>query len=55
MNAKNWKVEGIEGDVWFEGTEAECRQYCDKYGYRYTAYVNPSQQRLVVFGMKSNA
>lgn len=50
-----WQVEGLEGDVWMTGTEAECRQYCATYGYVYTAYVNPSQQRLVVHGMRDNA
>lgn len=50
-----WKVEGLEGDEWMTGTESQCREYCAQYGYLYTAYVCPSQRRLVVHGMRDNA
>ncbi|HIC7208581.1 hypothetical protein [Burkholderia stabilis] len=53
MNAQNWKVEGEEGDVWFEGTEQECRDYCSTYGYVYNAWI--CQKTLQVHGMRPNA
>nr|DAP64305.1 MAG TPA: hypothetical protein [Caudoviricetes sp.] len=44
-----WVVEGPEGDEWMRGTEQECKEYCDSYGYLFTRYSCPSQQRMVVF------
>jgi hypothetical protein len=43
-NAKNWKVTGSNSDdtielTYFEGTEAECRHYCESAGFSYNAWI----------------
>jgi hypothetical protein len=44
MNADNWKVTGSNSDgtielIYFEGTEQECRHWCETNGFLYNTWI----------------